>query len=386
MSPVRDYGGVVRRRDGGSKGMSSVPSGAHRVLIASGASAGHLYPALAFAQGLASKRDGIEIAFVSSRRRGIENCIKEAGYPLFFISVCQFNLNLLKFLESAYRLTRSFLESFLIIRRFNPDIVVGFGSYVSFPVLFEAAVLGKATLIHEQNTHLGLANRILSHFVDKTAISFREMYPSSSKFVFTGNPLRRSLFIEDKEKARRFFNLGDVFTILGVGGSQGSHKINTAFKDAVKILVNKNEGFQFIHLSGNTDYLHLKDQYKYITIKHRLFDFFADMHLAYSLADLVVCRAGAGTLSELAYFGKAAILIPYPYAGGHQAKNAKFLKRENAALVIEERALSGEVLGAKISHLMRSSDERKTLEVNIRKFAIADAGDRLAELTLSLIR
>ncbi len=363
--------------------MSRAP-GAVRVLIASGASAGHLYPALAFAERLASKRGSAEIAFVSSQRRGIENCIKEAGYPLLFISICQFSPDFLSFLRAACRFARSFLESFLIIRSFRPDIVIGFGSYVSFPILIEAAALGKATIIHEQNARLGLANRFLSPFVDKIAVSFKEAQGPSDKFVFTGNPLRKSIFLEDKEKARRFFNLGDAFTILAVGGSQGSRKINTVFKDAAGILSEKKENFQFIHISGKADYLHLKDMYKCITIKHCVFDFFADMRMAYSLADLVVCRAGAGTLAELAYFGKAAILIPYPYAGGHQFDNAYCLERDSAALVIEEIRLDGPALSEKILRLMRSCGERKTLEGNIRKFAVADAGDRLAELALSL--
>lgn len=361
------------------------PSRTIKVLIASGASAGHLYPALAFAGALAAKRPDITIAFVTSKR-GIESAIERYGYQIFFMRLRPLSFNGIKLLRSLYCLARSFIDSFFIIQRFRPNLAVGFGSYISFPALLESAFLKIPALIHEQNVSLGLSNKILSFFVDKIAVSFEREDLMPAKRVFTGNPLRSSLTKRARDDAGRFFGLEEAFTLLVIGGSQGSRRINMEFKQAAMLLTEKKEKFQFIHISGKNDYLSLKEWYKCITIKHCLLDFLDAIDMAYSAADLVICRAGAGTLSELAYFKKAAIVIPYPYARGHQLENALQLKRENAGVVIEERELSGAGLCEEILRLMRSADERKALEDNIRKFAHPDAAGRLAELALSMVK
>lgn len=366
--------------------MNPASHGGLKVLIVSGASAGHLYPALAFAQRLHEEERNLEITFVSSRRGELEKSIAESGFGLFLISVLPFSFkSFKKFLQTLYHFIKSFLESFFIIEKYRPDVVIGFGSYLSFPVLLEAALFKKNTIIHEQNVSLGLANKALSFFVDKVAVSFKETEDSCRKAVFTGNPLRQSLVKAKKEDARRFFNLEDKFTILTLGGSQGSYAINMAFKRCVQTLQEK-EDFQFIHLSGKNDYNDLKKSYNYIKIKHCVFDFLKAMHLAYSLADLVVSRAGATTIAELAYFQKAAILIPYPYAQGHQLENALALEKEAAAVVIEEAQLTGDKLCENIVKLIHGDSQRKCLEHKIQKFAASDAAGSLADLALSLVR
>ena len=362
---------------------------AKKILIASGASAGHLYPALALAENLKNKQPSWEIAFVTCRRAEIEKCIESSGYKVFIISICPFSRTARRFLISLYRLVKSFLETFLIIESFRPDVVVGFGSYVSFPVILESALFKKPTVIHEQNVSLGLSNKVLSLCVDKVALSFaderhrKDAPVDSRKFVFTGNPLRRELVKKDQEESRAFFGLAKEFTILVLGGSQGSERINAEFKKTVDILSAQGRDFQFIHLCGKKDYSSLKKDYSCIKIKYRLFDFLTRMDFAYSLADLVICRAGAGSITELAFFGKAAILIPYPYAGAHQLENAGILKKKEAALVIEEKELEGPKLAELILKLMNSADERAQLEKRIADFANPQATDRLAELVLN---
>ena len=357
-----------------------------KILIASGASAGHLYPALSFAQKLREKEAGADIAFVSSRRGGIAEEISAHGFRLFLISVLPFSFkSFKKFFLAFCRFIRSFFESFLIIEKFRPDVVVGFGSYVSFPVCLEAALFKKATVIHEQNVSLGLANKALGFFADKVAVSFRETRNFYDKAIVTGNPLRKSLTRVGKEDARSFFGLEDKFTILTLGGSQGSHRINTEFKNAVK-RIEKREDFQFIHITGKSDYNDLKKDYSCITMRHCVFDFLEPMHLAYVLADLVVSRAGATTIAELVYFQKAALLIPYPYAGGHQLENAYALGKEAAAIVLREEELGCQGLSETIARLIHSPFQRQALERNIQKFAVPDAAGKLAELAISLAR
>ncbi len=354
-----------------------------RVLIAAGASGGHLYPALSLAESLREKGHEANIAFVSSKRAGLENLI--TGYRLFLISVLPFQRPYPQFLRALYGFLKSLVESFFIIEKFRPDVVIGFGSYVSFPLLLEAALLKKHTLIHEQNVSLGLANKALSYFADTIAVSFPQTRVVGPQCVFTGNPLRKSLVIEDKASARRFFNLSDKFTVLVLGGSQGSRRLNSEFRNVVALL-EKKEDFQFIHITGKNDYFDLKKTYSYITIKHCIFDFLAHMQWAYSAADLVISRAGAGTISELAYFRKAAVLVPFPYAGSHQVENARYLQKENAAIVIEEKELKASTLYEHVLRLISAADERKSLEENIQKFAIVNASEKLAQAVVSLAR
>ena len=361
------------------------PPEAKKVLIASGASAGHLYPALALAENLRNKQPSWEIAFVTCRRSGIEKRIESSGYSVFIISICPFSRDARKFLISLYRFVKSFLETFFIFEKFRPDVVIGFGSYVSFPVILESALFKKPTLIHEQNVSLGLSNRVLSLFVDKAAVSFADSGKGRGKFVFTGNPLRKELVKKNKEESRVFFGLDEKFTILVLGGSQGSERINAEFKKAVDILSEKGKDFQFIHLCGEKDYSRLKKDYSCIKIRYCLFDFLARMDFAYSLADLVICRSGAGSITELAFFRKAAILIPYPYAGSHQLENANALKMKEAAVCVEEKELGGFKLVEFILRLMDSAGERAELEKRIAEFVNPEAGERLAELAFSLI-
>lgn len=381
-----------------------------KILIASGASAGHLYPALALAEILKNKQPSWEITFVTSRRLSLEKLIKSSGYKVFIISICPFSRPARKFLISLYRFVKSFLETFLIIEKFRPDVVIGFGSYVSFPVILESALFKKPTLIHEQNVSLGLSNRVLSLFVDRVAVSFADERPKKDallparasrpfcrraiswgrkgrgKFVFTGNPLRQKLVKKDKEESRAFFGLDEKFTILVLGGSQGSERINSEFKKAVDILSEKtSKDFQFIHLCGKKDYSRLKKDYSCIKIRYCLFDFLTRIDFAYSLADLVICRAGAASITELAFFRKAAILIPYPYAGSHQLENASALKMKEAAVCLEEKECGGFKLAELILRLMDSSVERVALEKRVAEFVNPNAGEKLAELAVSLI-
>ena len=351
-------------------------------MIAAGASAGHLYPAIAFARRLLQLNPRATVAFVSSRRGQVEEWIKEAGFESFFVSIRALSPGAFNFLRFLYSFFKSFLEAFLIIEKLRPDAVVGFGSYVSLPLVMEAAAFKRITVIHEQNVSLGRANKFLSPFADKIALSFRQSPLLSPKYVFTGNPLRRGLIKAGKKEAGDFFGLAeDKFSVLVVGGSQGSRRINQAFKEAVFSL-SAEEDFQFIHICGKYDYSLLKKDYSCIRIRHCLFEFLARMDLAYSLADLVVCRAGAGTISELAYFNKAAILVPYPYAGSHQLENALALGREMSALVIEEKDLSAKLLADNILGLIRSKDRRLALEKNIQSFAYPDADEKLANIVL----
>lgn len=352
------------------------------VLIVAGASGGHLYPALALAEALKLKSPGSDIAFVCPRASGLNEKIASCGYKIFEISVRRIRFKFIGFLKGLYSLAKSFVEAFFIIDKARPDVVVGFGSYASLPVMLEAAFFKKATIIHEQNVSLGLANRMLSFFVDKVAVSFNEtVLPplNRQKKFFTGNPLGKRAENKEKNRARDFFSLEDKFTILVLGGSLGAHNINFAFTRAVSIL-SKEENFQFIHITGKSDYQAVKEAYSPVELTNRVFSFLDEMSYAYGAADMVICRAGAGTISELAYFAMPAILIPYPLAHKHQSENARVLSSQKAAVVIEESDLTVDLFCEHILSFMRSEDNRRRLSENIKKFAQPFAAQKFARL------
>ncbi len=352
------------------------------VLIVTGASGGHLYPALALAEALKLRNPGVNIAFVCPKHSGLNEKIARQGYKIFEISIIRMRFGFIGFLKGIYGLVKSFAEVFLIIDKARPDAVVGFGSYASLPAMLEAAFFKKPTIIHEQNVSLGLANRMLAFFVDKVAVSFNEtVLPRlcGGKKFFTGNPLGQRAGKVEKNKARGFFSLEDKFTILVLGGSLGAHNINFAFTQAVNVL-SKEEDFQFIHITGKNDYQAIKEAYSRIKLTNRVFSFLDEMSYAYCAADMVICRAGAGTISELAYFAMPAILIPYPLARNHQSENARVLSNQKAAVVIEESGLTVDLLCEHIIGLIRSEDNRRRQSENIKNFAQPAAAEKLAQL------
>jgi UDP-N-acetylglucosamine--N-acetylmuramyl-(pentapeptide) pyrophosphoryl-undecaprenol N-acetylglucosamine transferase len=323
-----------------------------RIIVACGGTGGHIFPALSFLETLSFKAKNLDILLVVTRRQ-IESKIIPQKYKVVCLDITSVKLKLnKKNLCAFFKLFKGILQSILIIFKFKPDVVVGFGGYAAFPLVFSAWFLRIKTIIHEQNVMFGFANRFLARLVDSIAISFKEskeLLPSyQKKMVTTGNPLRSQLVKVEKTKALDFFNFSkNIFTILVMGGSLGAHKINQEFLQAVSLLGEDNK-LQIIHLSGEDDFDFLKITYEKLPIQVRLFKFFQEMEYAYSAADLALCRAGATTLAELIFYQLPAIIVPYPFAYGHQFANAKILTQRSCAVLIQDQELSAESLKNKI--------------------------------------
>jgi UDP-N-acetylglucosamine--N-acetylmuramyl-(pentapeptide) pyrophosphoryl-undecaprenol N-acetylglucosamine transferase len=347
-----------------------------KIIIATGASGGHIFPALSLADEL---RDNFEIVFVCDKGKSRES-ISQKGYKAVAISAVKPGpaRNIFFFL---WRLFKSFVESIRIIRDFKPDVVAGFGSYVSFAVVLAAKSKKIPTIIHEQNVIPGKANRILSGIVDKIAVSFAEgrKYFPESKVVLTGCPLRRDLLGIDEKLARERFNfVADKFTILVSGGSQGSHHLNLEFIKAISGIEDKRD-LQVIHLTGSFDYDLVKSEYGRMGIAHCVFAFLEEMGYAYKIADLVISRAGASAITEIVFFRKAAILVPYPFAEAHQIQNAKILTDKGGALLIEDSDLSAEILRENILELKNNRELLNQMAMKNNGLAGIDAAKNLAD-------
>lgn len=317
-----------------------------KILIACGGTGGHFFPALSFIQALKKRLNDPYILVVLTKNQSA-HFLNTDNIKIARISAVPIYKNInFRNIFAVLRLFFSALETLIILFTFNPDVIFGFGGYASFFLVFFGHIFGKRTLIHEQNVVPGLANRFLARFADRIAISFLQTKDFLSfvkeKTVFTGYPLRQDLIRIEKNKALSFFGFSeDRVTLLVVGGSQGSHKINICVADALYTFEQKHK-LQLIHLSGKSDYAYLRSFYALNNIKAVVFDFLKEMNYAYSAADFAIARAGAGTVMELAYFKIPVFFIPYPYAAGHQKENAKVLQDNRTCIIIEDKEINAQ--------------------------------------------
>lgn len=363
-----------------------------QILIAAGGTGGHIFPAISLAERLkATQSIKAEILFVCSSKRTDVELLKsksEACFKTETLPVCSlgriFSLKLFNFLVRLYLAS---IKSYMLLRRFKPDIVIGFGGYVSGPVVMLASFMNIPTIIHEQNLIPGKANRLLSRLVDRVAVSFEDtqkFFPQKS--VLTGNPIRSDFSRISCAKARRILGLcEDRFTILVMGGSQGAHTINEAILKVISLMDKEEKtNLQLIHLCGEIDKEMVESTYKTLGIVNAAFTFSLDMNTIYSAADVVISRAGATSLAEIAYFGLPSVLIPYPYSKYHQYANAKFFADNGAAVLIEQGNRMSDNLRLYISSLMKDRLKLCTMAEAAKKLAAADSAGCLAGEVLRL--
>lgn len=361
-----------------------------RIIAVTGSSGGHIFPAMAFLDALKEQRPDVRALLVLPRR-GMGRILAGGRSDVRFLSSRPLGAGITaKNLSSAACFIKSAIESLKILLHFKPDIVVGFGTQDCAAIVMNAWLFRARTMIHEQNVMPGKANRILARFVDKIAVSFPEtrlflgVHPS--KIALTGNPLRRDLAPVSRADAARVFSLrADITTVLVMGGSQGSSRINGVFMEAAVSAIDPSR-VQIIHISGERDYESVRRAYERARISARVFSFLTQMHCAYSLSDLAVCRAGAATVTELLAFGVPALLVPYPFARAHQMENARVLKKNGAAVVIDDAALTPVSMCALLKEFLNDPGRLHAMRDNcIRSAPPADAARRLVQEACALV-
>lgn len=359
-----------------------------RVLVATGASGGHIFPAISFISALKEQAKEIDALLVLPQR-SLKAGILPKGYKTKYISTSTLTLGInSRNLIALSKFFKGLWEGLRIVLEFKPDLVVGFGSLDSIPCLFFAWLFRIKTLIHEQNVLPGRANRLLAKLVDRVAVSFDKtklyLNINQERIVVTGNPLRRELVIIDKTAGLDYLGLDkDKFTILVMGGSQGSQRINLAFLDALLRLTDYTL-FQVIHICGKRDYDATKDKYKNFPLRVKVFSFLEQMQYAYSVSDLAVCRAGATTIAELIYFNLPAIIIPYPFAYAHQYNNAKELEERKSAVIINDKDLETDSFKELLCALINNPLKAGIMRSNYGYVSGNCAARQLAELAVSL--
>ncbi|MCQ9208284.1 MAG: UDP-N-acetylglucosamine--N-acetylmuramyl-(pentapeptide) pyrophosphoryl-undecaprenol N-acetylglucosamine transferase, partial [Omnitrophica bacterium] len=298
-----------------------------------------------------------------------------------------------KFILFAAKLFWAFWKSFLIILKHSPEVVVGFGGYVSFAPLVIARIVGKPVVIHEQNLIPGRANQLLSRIADKITISFEgttglfSQRVAQDKIVKTGLPLRRHILHCRKELTSKVAEFRRKITILICGGSQGAHNINELVLNCLGLLDKSTLAqIRLIHLAGKKDFHYVQERYRTLRLEAQVFDFLEEMADVYESADLMIGRAGAGTIFEAASFGLPCILIPHTHGTKHQKDNALFLQRKGAALVLDEHNTSSEDLKRMLLDLINSERIRQKLSQEIRMLEVPGASHNLKEEIFTLIQ
>lgn len=355
-----------------------------RVLMTGGGTGGHVNPAIALADLIKKSIPGAEIAFVGTER-GIENkLVPQSGYRLYHVNVSGFSRKHLiskANLKALYYALTSPREAKKIIKEFRPDLVIGTGGYVSWPLIVAASRMHIPTIVHESNATPGLTVKKLQKYADEILVNFSETaeeLTEADRVIRVGNPLRGDFGRYNKAEARRELGIRDdeVF-ILSYGGSMGAEKVNHAMLDVMVGYDLANFSVRHLHATGKIEYEESMRRFAEAGLvgnkRIRMQEYIYDMPLQMAAADLVVCRAGAMTITELAMMGKASILIPSPnVTNNHQYKNAAVLAKAGAAVLVPEKELTADRIISEIRALVEDSDKRSGLETRIRMFADGD--------------
>ncbi len=353
-----------------------------KAIIAGGGTGGHLFPGIAVAREIQRRSPGSEILFVGAEQ-GIETkIVPKEGFELRTLPIG--GLKGIRFQLMVKNLARMFSGLFKarsILTGFQPDVVIGVGGYASFPMLAAAILGGVPRVIMEQNAIPGLANRVLGKWVDFAAVTDpRTVSFFGDRAVVTGNPIRPEF--------KRIAVKPHVppYTILVFGGSQGAQSINQAVIGALDHLSDLKNDLRFVHQTGQRQVEEVQRAYNAKAFTADVRAFFNDFHEQYAAADLIISRSGATTVAEIKAAGRAAILIPFPFAtDDHQTKNARTMSDEKAAVLVSNAELTGHRLAAEIRGLIGDPERLRAIEENSRRIAIVDAEERIVSLVEAAI-
>lgn len=354
-----------------------------RVIISAGGTGGHIYPALAILNKIKEKEPKSEFLYIGTHNRMENDIVPSRGIPYESIEIYGFSKNVLKDIKTVGCIFKSYKKCKRLIREFNPDVVIGVGGYVTFPVIYAAKKLGYKTVIHEQNSFPGKSNQFLSKYSDLICVSFKSTINSfpKNKAVLTGNPCSEDALIKPAVSKEKFGLSKDKKLVIIVMGSLGASRINDYIINSADDF--KNCDYEVLFVTGKASYDSV--------IKNSFPDnvhvvpYVDGMTGLMKSADLIVSRAGASTISEIVALELPSILIPSPYvANNHQFKNAMDLVSTGSAIMIEEKDLKGDILVKTISEVLSDSNKVKNIKSNLKSLVVNDSAsliyDNIKEL------
>ncbi|HBG70869.1 MAG: undecaprenyldiphospho-muramoylpentapeptide beta-N-acetylglucosaminyltransferase [Bacteroidetes bacterium GWF2_43_63] len=360
-----------------------------KFIFSAGGTGGHIYPALATADALRDMLPDAEILFIGAEKRMEMEKVPHHGYPIIGLPIqgIQRKITLKNFVV-PFKITMSLLKASKILKQFRPDVVAGFGGYASGPVLRKAAKMGIPTLLQEQNSFPGLTNRILSKKADSICVAYpgMEQFFSAEKITLTGNPIRSEIFSQSisSEDGRKFFGLDpDKTTILAIGGSLGARTINETVCSMIPEIISRD--YQIIWQTGKSYSYKSCNKIDFEKNKNIVVqEFIYEMPQAYAAADVIISRAGAIAVSEIAAVAKPVIFIPSPnVTDDHQTKNAMVFVNRNAALLVKDDA-ARETLSTTLFSLLDDKKTRSEMCENLKQLAMPDAAKSIAKKIVEL--
>ncbi len=351
-----------------------------RLLVMAGGTGGHVFPGLAVAHHLSAQ--GWTIHWLGTADRMEAELVPAHGYPISFIDIQGVRGNgLLRLLAAPWRILRSILQARRVLRRFQPDVVLGMGGFASGPGGVAAWLAGIPLVLHEQNAAAGLTNRWLARLARRVLLGFPGAFAAHEKVEVVGNPVRSEV-VALAEAPRAAPQPGASLRVLIVGGSLGARVLNQTVPAAAALL----EGLDIRHQTGKGNRDDVEMRYRDVGVEAEVCEFITDMAAAYAWADVIVCRAGALTVAEVAAAGLPAIFVPLPHAvDDHQTRNAESLTQQGAALLMPQRELTPEGLAAALREL-QDVDCRAQMATAARKQAILNATERVAVVCEALTK
>ena len=375
--------------------------GIKRVIFTCGGTAGHINPAIALAQLMKEKDPDTEFLFVGAERGLEKDLVPKAGYAFQTVHISSFRRSfkpaaIKHNLISVYNLIRAPREAGVILKEFRPDVVIGTGGYASFPMVKAAAKAGIPTAVHESNAVPGLTTEMLEPFADRIMVGFescRQHYKKPERVCVTGTPVRGDFFAMTKAEAKKQLGVDDGRPlVVSFWGSLGAAGMNRQMADFLELEAEK-EPFHHIHAAGKNGYplvCRLLEEKKVDLAAHPALDlreYIYDMAVVMRAADLVICRAGASTISELTALGVPALIVPSPYVtNNHQEKNARVLEEAGGAVLLLEQECSGQLLFRTACELLRDADRRADMERAMASLGIRDATERIYQTILEITK
>lgn len=357
-----------------------------RVIVTGGGTGGHIYPALSIINKIREKEPKSEFLYIGTHNRMEKDIVPSHGIPYKSLEIIGFNR---KKIHRNILTLKLFLKAIKVakrmIREFKPDIVIGVGGYVTAPVIYAAHKLGIKTIIHEQNSVLGLSNRFLLKYVDCLATSFKETIhaPKSKKIHYTGNPVSEDLMTMKPIDKTSLGLKENKKLILIVMGSLGSKRMNDKMKSMLTLFFNRPEEVLFI--TGNSYYEEFKNCHVSSNIK--IIPFLEHMSSLFQSVDVLISRAGATTMSEIIAAQVPSILIPSPHVtDNHQYENAKALVDKQAALMIEEDKLEGDILIREVDKLLRDKNLYQSMKNNLKQLHVSSSATTIYEIIKTMTR
>lgn len=362
------------------------------IVLSTGGTGGHINAAFNLASDLRKENSSLKLKFTLNCNAEFEKRLAKHGFNYTIIDIKQTPSKLsFQWFGFVFSFIKAVKSALSFISENKPDIIIGFGSYAGLPMIIAQAISFRniKVILHEQNPIPGRSTRIASFFADKVAVSFKDTIKYfQSKGIYTGNFIDDRFFSISKKEALKSLNFKkDKFNLLIMGGSQGAEFINSLMIAVIKKFNKKlQEDIQIIHLCGNRNLESLKRDYEKLHIKDfKLIGFSEDMPLLLAASDLVISRAGATSIAEIAAAGKASILIPYPYAGGHQMHNALLLKNIEAAIVYDEKEIKPDKLFSDLKKIIADKDLILKMSASCKKIAEDQASNNMKEIIDKLL-